>query len=169
MKTIIVIIHLLPFLIVAFPATQDKPAEVITEVKAEVMVKPLIIETSTPVEAKEETIQQYAERRTNEEFGEGQFPAFDKLIGNESGWMAGRLNKSSLACSIGQSLPCTKIYPEATKEWIMANKVEIDGRWYLPNPDSKKEVDWTIDYVKNRYGNPTSALNFWLSKSPHWY
>jgi hypothetical protein len=113
----------------------------------------------------------YAHYKVKQVWGEKEWDSFYQLIDHESGWMIGRLNKSSLACSIGQALPCTKIYPQATKEWIKANKrVEtINGRtfWFLPNPDTKQEIDWTITYIQKRYGSPQSAWSFW--KSHNWY
>lgn len=89
------------------------------------------------------------------------------LIGKESGCEPGRLNKSSLACGIPQSLPCTKLYPYATKEWIMANKVERNGKWYLPTPEPVRELVWMKTYVANRYTTWSSARAW--HRSHNWY
>lgn len=89
------------------------------------------------------------------------------LISKESGCEPGRLNKSSLACGIPQSLPCTKLYPYATKAWIMANKVERNGRWYLPTPEPVRELTWMKDYVANRYTTWARARVF--HSSNNWY
>ena len=89
------------------------------------------------------------------------------LIGKESGCEPGRLNKSSLACGIPQSLPCTKLYPYATKEWIMANKVERNGKWYLSTPEPVRELVWMKTYVANRYTTWSSARSW--HRSHNWY
>jgi len=89
------------------------------------------------------------------------------LIGKESGCEPGRLNKSSLACGIPQSLPCTKVYPYATKEWIMANKVERNGKWYLPTPEPVRELVWMKAYVANRYTTWANARAW--HRSHNWY
>ena len=84
-----------------------------------------------------------------ERWDESQWPAFDELVGGESGWIAGRVNTGSGACGLGQSLPCSK----------------YDGEL----GDALHEADWMIDYIENRYGTPQQALSFWNSKHPHWY
>jgi len=89
------------------------------------------------------------------------------LIGKESGCEPGRLNKSSLACGIPQSLPCTKLYPYATKEWITANKVERNGKWYLPTPEPVRELVWMKAYVANRYTTWSSARAW--HRAHNWY
>lgn len=89
------------------------------------------------------------------------------LIGKESGCEPGRLNKSSLACGIAQALPCTKLYPHATKEWIRANAVTRNGKLYLPNPDPVHELKWMKAYVANRY-TTWSAARAW-HRSHNWY
>lgn len=105
--------------------------------------------------------------------------SFVDLMINESGFEAGRVNKSSLACGVGQAWPCTKLYPHATKEWILKNKIiktMPDGttKWYLPNSDKSSEIQWARDYIKNRYTTAKSALYFWEVTSvektgQHWY
>ena len=89
------------------------------------------------------------------------------LIGKESGCEPGRLNKSSLACGIPQSLPCIKLYPYATKEWIVANKVERNGKWYLPTPEPVRELVWMKAYVANRYTTWANARAW--HRSHNWY
>lgn len=89
------------------------------------------------------------------------------LIGKESGCEPGRLNKTSLACGIPQSLPCTKLYPYATKEWIMANKVERNSKWYLPTPEPVRELVWMKSYVANRYTTWANARAW--HRSHNWY
>lgn len=89
------------------------------------------------------------------------------LISKESGCEPGRLNKSSLACGIAQALPCTKLYPHATKEWIRANAVTRNGKLYLPNPDPVHELVWMKSYVANRYTTWSSARAW--HRSHNWY
>lgn len=100
--------------------------------------------------------------------------ALEKLLGNESNWEIGRLNKTSLACGIGQSLPCSKMYPGLDNDTIRANIVERDGKWYLANPNAEQEIEWTLGYIQERYGSPSKALYFWHNLAPsyngtHWY
>lgn len=86
---------------------------------------------------------------------ESEWDAFDKLIGNESGWIAGRLNLSSGACGLGQALPCSKYTQGA----------ELG--------DAINEANWSMDYILNRYKTPGKALSFWHSRSEtkksNWY
>lgn len=108
-----------------------------------------------------------------------QWNALESLWGKESNWEIGRLNKSSLACGIAQSYPCSKIYPELAKiandkgmsldRYIRSIAVHRNGKMYLPNPNAQLEIAWGGKYITERYGTPSSAYAFWLSKSPHWY
>ena len=72
----------------------------------------------------------------------GQWAAIDALISHESGWIVGRMNTGgSGACGLGQALPCSKMgaaYGSATGE-----------------------IQWTYDYIAQRYGNPSNAWSFW--------
>jgi len=54
----------------------------------------------------------------------------------ESGWDPGALNRSSGACGIPQSLPCSKILDHSTKG----------------------QIEWGLGYIKGRYGDPANAL-----------
>lgn len=95
------------------------------------------------------------------------------LISGESGCQAGRLNTSSYACGIAQSLPCTKLYPHATPAWINANKFQVNGKWFIPG-DAVTEIKWMQNYVMGRYGSWAAAWAFWQRTDPrpypgHWY
>lgn len=114
-----------------------------------------------------EGIRAYAERKTIAMWGILQWNAMDTLIRKESNYQAGRLNTSSLACGIAQALPCTKIYPDMTKSKIRQTMVWRDGKLFLANPDDKREIDWMIVYIQDRYGNPINALNWHYSHN--WY
>ncbi len=93
----------------------------------------------------------YAYTRICEVFGCDNWSAFDFIITRESGWNPRAVNASSGACGLGQSLPCSK----------MAGY----GADYATN--GTVQVNWTIDYIKNRYGNPNGARVFW--NSHNWY
>lgn len=84
-----------------------------------------------------------------DKFGIQHWGAFEELVQNESGWNPYSVNSSSGACGIGQALPCSKMSCE---------------KW-----DYECQVNWTADYVEDRYENPIKALAFWNKQSPHWY
>lgn len=89
-----------------------------------------------------------------------------KLIGSESNCEPGRLNPSSYACGIAQALPCTKLYPHATKAWIDKNKFMSNGNMYIPNSNGIKELKWMNSYVISRYSSWSQAYNHWLARVP---
>ncbi len=81
-------------------------------------------------------------------WGLSEWDAFHDLVMRESGWNPRALNKSSGACGIPQSLPCSKL-----PQGIDTPPIE--------------QVKWMIKYVQNRYGSPTKAIQFHNSKG--WY
>ena len=80
-----------------------------------------------------------------EKFGYEHTDAMEKLINKESGFNLFALNKSSGACGIFQALPCSK----------------------LPGIDLDSQIKWGINYIAQRYGDPSQAWNFHLVKN--WY
>ncbi|HVE80905.1 MAG TPA: hypothetical protein VNA68_02065 [Candidatus Dormibacteraeota bacterium] len=78
-------------------------------------------------------------------FGDAHWPALHNLWQRESGWNPGARNRSSGACGIPQALPCSKI----------------------PDMSPKGQLEWGLQYIKSRYGNPTNAWRFW--QRHHWY
>ncbi|MQB00551.1 MAG: transglycosylase SLT domain-containing protein [Actinobacteria bacterium] len=82
-----------------------------------------------------------------------QWPALKTLWHNESGWNPLAHNPSSGAHGIPQSLP--------------ASKMASEGADYWTNPAT--QIRWGMKYIRDRYGSPMAALNFWNSKNPHWY
>jgi hypothetical protein len=86
------------------------------------------------------------------EFGDEQWPMVEQLINGESGWNPYAINKSSGACGLFQSLPCSKVLS------VAGNLDNIDG-----------QVRWGVDYIRRVYGTPANAYEKWLSRSPHWY
>jgi len=71
-------------------------------------------------------------------FGEDQWPALNTLISEESGFNPSSYNYSSGACGIFQALPCSKM-----------------GGTGIDN-----QIQWGINYIRNRYGTPSVALAF---------
>ena len=74
-----------------------------------------------------------------------------KIVNHESGWNPNAVNKSSSACGLFQSLPCSKM--------------RSAGADYKTN--YKTQVNWGLDYIKGRYGTPAKAWIFW--QKHHWY
>lgn len=69
------------------------------------------------------------------------------IIGKESGWNPSAVNKSSGACSLAQSLPCSK----------------IGADWQNP----VTALRWANGYVSARYGGWAGAYQWWIAH--HWY
>lgn len=82
-----------------------------------------------------------------------QYSCLDHLENGESGWNIHSLNVSSGAYGIGQALPASKMAPY--------------GADYMDNPST--QLHWQMDYLRERYGSPCQAWNFWQAQSPHWY
>jgi len=106
-----------------------------------------VVATTSVTNSNLNELQEYAEKRSAELFGEGHFEALYYIIQKESGWTVGRVNSSSGACGLGQALPCSKL-----------------GDAY---GDGIKELEWVLSYIKNRYGTPSNALAFWSTH--RWY
>ena len=82
---------------------------------------------------------------------EADYQALVLLWNRESSWNPYAVNGN--ACGIPQSKPCSK----------MAKF----GRDYRTN--YKVQVNWGLDYIKNRYGTPSEAYRKFLERKPHWY
>lgn len=89
-------------------------------------------------------------------FGPEEVYAAEVLITKESNFNPLAQNKKSSACGIFQATPCSKL------------KCDLS--------DVDCQISWGINYIKNRYGTPTQALNHWLAQVPingrnvgHWY
>lgn len=74
-----------------------------------------------------------------------------KLWNRESGWRPDAVNKSSGACGIPQSLPCSKMKSE--------------GSDYATN--GKTQIRWGLKYIKSRYETPAKAWEH--SQRKGWY
>ncbi|MEO7058820.1 MAG: hypothetical protein ABI083_03815 [Lapillicoccus sp.] len=84
---------------------------------------------------------------------DSQWSCLDTLWAGESGWNYQAGNQSSGAYGIPQSLPASKMASVAND--------------YRTNPIT--QITWGMNYIKNSYGSPCSALSTWNSRSPHWY
>jgi len=78
---------------------------------------------------------------------ESQWQYVDYIVSKESSWNPNAINKSSGACSLAQSLPCSKIGPN----------------WR----DPVVALKWQYNYVSQRYGGYAGAYSFWQKNS--WY
>ena len=85
----------------------------------------------------------YARQKAAERGWTGaQFDAIDNIWGHEDGnpaWNPAALNPNGGACGIPQALPCDKI----------ADPYDV-----------KSQIDWGINYIAQRYGDPQTAKDF---------
>lgn len=86
-----------------------------------------------------------AKAMSDQRFGSSHWPALNNLWSRESGWRPGARNGYSGACGIPQALPCSKI----------------------TDMSPVGQIDWGLNYIASRYGNPTAAWHFW--QIHHWY
>ena len=80
-----------------------------------------------------------------------EYEAVVSIVIKESSWNANSVNRSSGACGLFQAYPCSKAikdYPD-----------------YMTN--YKSQIDWGLNYIKERYGTPKKAWAFW--QEHHWY
>jgi TP901 family phage tail tape measure protein len=83
----------------------------------------------------------------------GQWAPFNSLETQEAGWNPRAVNPSSGAAGLAQALPPSKYPP---------------GAWPYTGPASaKKQLQWMMSYIKERYGSPAGA---WAhEQSAGWY
>ena len=113
---------------------------------------------TTPVDPS--SIQSYAKQQSDSMFGQGHWDSLNRLINNESGWNPQAQNPGSTAYGLGQFL-------DSTWAGVGAQKTS----------DPQAQVDDTLKYIQQRYGDPTKALDFWNNVAPtmsagngsHWY
>lgn len=98
-------------------------------------------------------IKEYTRKTMYNKYGWGneEYNALVKIIDRESSWNHKAVNKKSKACGLFQALPC--------------KKMRTHGKDYKTN--FKTQVKWGLNYIKNRYGSPTKAWEFW--QTHHWY
>ncbi|MFF4183843.1 transglycosylase SLT domain-containing protein [Streptomyces sp. NPDC001691] len=80
-----------------------------------------------------------------------QFQCFSKIVNHESGWNPSATNSSSGAYGLVQALP--------------GSKMASAGADWQTNPAT--QIKWGLNYMKERYGSPCGAWNFWQQNS--WY
>lgn len=113
---------------------------------------------------KKDAVVTQLKNKVTEMWGEKHWIAFVNLMSGESGFDPWVVNQKSFACGLFQSLPCSKIGGK-----VYWNQ-ELN-KWRL-DPESapvEKQIEWGMNYIKQRYSNPIQALSFWLNQSPHWY
>lgn len=86
-------------------------------------------------------------------FGDDQWGCLEFLWMGESDFRWDAENPTSGAYGIPQALP--------------ASKMASAGPDWKTNPET--QMRWGIDYIKQSYGSPCGAANFWNAQSPHWY
>lgn len=84
-------------------------------------------------------------------FAPSEWSSLQTLWMGESGFNNMARNPSSGAFGIPQALPASKMGAAA-----------VAG-----SPSA--QIAWGLDYIRGRYGSPSSALSAWQSRSPHWY
>ncbi|MDQ4489880.1 hypothetical protein RBS60_06675 [Sinomonas sp. ASV486] len=84
-------------------------------------------------------------------WGQDQMSALITLWNKESGWSTTATNASSGAYGIVQSLPGSKM-ASAGADW---------------QTNYKTQIEWGLNYIKERYGSPANALGWHLAHN--WY
>lgn len=101
----------------------------------------VVAEPTTP-----QSIQEVVAQMTTERFGKNQVAAVNYIVQHESGWNPDAINRSSGAFGLFQAL----------------NKPGM-----TPGTSVKKQIDWGLNYIADRYATPAKAVSFW--KTHHWY
>lgn len=98
-------------------------------------------------------IEKMAREMVSQIWGPSQFPAFAAVEEREAGWNPRAENPSSGAAGLAQALPASKYPP---------------GAWPYTGPSSAKlQLEWMVQYIKERYGTPSGALAH--EESAGWY
>ncbi|MEY9488860.1 hypothetical protein RKD26_004654 [Streptomyces calvus] len=80
-----------------------------------------------------------------------EYQCFSKIVQHESNWNPTATNSSSGAYGLVQALP--------------ASKMASAGSDWKTNPAT--QIEWGLDYMKDRYGSACDAWSFWQSNG--WY
>lgn len=80
-----------------------------------------------------------------------QYTCFSNIVDHESDWNPNATNASSGAYGLVQALPGSKM-ASAGSDW---------------KTNAATQIKWGLDYMKDRYGSPCGAWNFWQAN--HWY
>lgn len=94
-------------------------------------------------------IQKYAQSQLARYGWGNQWDAFNRLVTQESSWNPNAVNPSSGAWGLAQILPS-------------AHRDIRPG-----SLNAGQQIDWMLNYIKGRYGNPNNAWNFHLRNN--WY
>lgn len=99
---------------------------------------------TNPGDINASSIQEYARKLARQMFGKGQWNALDQLVSHESSWNPKADNPTSTAYGLFQFLDSTR---------------ENYGLGLNASPE--QQVKAGLQYVKDRYGNPQGAWDFW--------
>ena len=92
--------------------------------------------------------------------------ALEWIISREGG--ATSVNKSSLACGLAQSLPCSKILTYAGVDLSKYNLNTYAGvKAAISTVPAEVQRAWMVKYCIRRYGSVVGAVAFWRSHG--WY
>jgi hypothetical protein len=80
-----------------------------------------------------------------------QYTCFSHIVDHESDWNIHATNSSSGAYGLVQALPGSKM-SSAGSDW---------------KNSAATQIKWGVDYMKDRYGSPCGAWNFWQANN--WY
>ncbi|BBC36822.1 uncharacterized protein SGFS_081160 [Streptomyces graminofaciens] len=80
-----------------------------------------------------------------------QYTCFSNIVDHESDWNINATNASSGAYGLVQALPGSKM-ASAGSDW---------------KTNAATQIKWGVDYMKDRYGSPCGAWNFWQANN--WY
>jgi len=98
-------------------------------------------------------IQQMAKQMLDQMGWANQWPQFNALEMSEAGWDPTAQNSSSGAAGLAQALPPSKYPP---------------GAWpYHGLESAKLQLQWMMQYIKQRYGSPAAAWSF--HQANNWY
>jgi hypothetical protein len=98
-------------------------------------------------------LQSIAQDMITKAWGMGQWAPFNDLVNRESGWNPRAVNPSSGAAGLAQALPPSKYPP---------------GAWpYQGKQSAVLQLQWMIDYIRERYGTPAGAISF--HNANNWY
>lgn len=80
-----------------------------------------------------------------------EYQCFSEIVERESGWDVDATNASSGAYGLVQALPGSKM-ASAGSDW---------------RTNAATQIEWGLDYMKDRYGSACDAWNFWQANG--WY
>lgn len=100
------------------------------------------------------TAKAIARRKIGEHgWDDAQYQCLEQLWDRESGWRFDAENPTSGAYGIPQALPGGKM-ATAGDDW---------------RTNAATQIQWGLDYIRDRYGTPCEAWDQWQSRDPHWY